>query len=78
MVQNLLKSIARMPETSIWELPLVTLEERRQLQNFSVTPAVAAQLPDELRGELDQSVWPLCLDGNQQQMPLGVRGTYIK
>ncbi|KAK9856141.1 hypothetical protein WJX84_010553 [Apatococcus fuscideae] len=74
MFQNLLKSIARMPETSIWQLPLVTLEERRQLQRFNVTPAVAAQLPDKLRGEVDQSVWPVCLDGNQQQMPLGVRG----
>lgn len=78
MLQNLLKSIARMPETSIWRLPLVTLEERRHLQKFEVTPAIAAQLPDEIRQDLEnQSTWPLCLDGNQQQMPLGVRGRYL-
>ncbi|KAK9869097.1 hypothetical protein WJX84_012196 [Apatococcus fuscideae] len=74
MFQNLLKSIARMPETSIWKLPLVTLEERRQLQKFEVTAPVAAQLPDEMRLEPGHTAWPLCLDGNQQQLPLGVRG----
>lgn len=71
-VQVLLSSIAKLPDTSVWKLPIVTEAERKQQQQFQLSPQLAEQLPQGLQAQLGSPL--LLLDSNLQPLPLAVLG----
>lgn len=71
-VQVLLSSVAQLPDTSVWKLPIVTEAERQQQQQFRLSPQLAEQLPQGLQVQLGSPL--LLLDSNLQPLPLAVLG----
>ena len=71
-MQVLLSSIAKLPETCVWELPILTETERVQQQQFQLSSQLAQQLPPGLQVQLGSPL--LLLDSNLQPLPLAVLG----
>lgn len=71
-MQVLLSSVAQLPDTSVWKLPIVTEAERQQQQQFRLSPQLAEQLPQGLQVQLGSPL--LLLDSNLQPLPLAVLG----